>query len=102
MGTNFYVDSRDRRGWHLGKRSAGWPFLFHADNDWPEHQAVERLAEILNTDGMVIKDEYGRKIPRADFLVMVYRSYEDSQLAHPGAFTDGTIQKWQFIRGYFC
>lgn len=58
MGTNFYARVlEDGRELHLGKRSAGWQFHFHAQ---PEFGSFRELAGFLETRPVELFDEYGK------------------------------------------
>jgi len=101
MGTNYYVHSEYRDGWHLGKRSARWPFLFHAQNDWDMDNAAVRWLEVLATPGAVIKDEYDRELSFQEFMAMIIKTYEEyGDRKHSDAFESN--MSFQFIRGEFC
>jgi hypothetical protein len=97
MGTNFYVHvPGEREPWHLGKRSAGWPFLFHAESYWRESMAL-RLWLARAFSG-VVKDEYGRRMELADLYMQILDTMNDTNL-HPGAYVNAGFQ---FMTGEFC
>lgn len=56
MGTNFYAKTADGESIHLGKRSAGWRFGFHATDHFA---STRELAGWLENTPVTIKDEYG-------------------------------------------
>lgn len=75
MGTNYYVE-RVSFGYtwkeHVGKQSAGWPFLF------AEHEHATTAAQwatiITSPTTVDLLDEYGRVIHPHDFWTMVERN----------------------------
>lgn len=79
MGTNYYVHTpacekacehcSAPEQLHLGKSSAGWKFLFQAEEDWPREQAYSLWLERAQSGE--IKDEYGRTITLGDLLARV-------------------------------
>lgn len=103
MGTNYYVHSEYRDGWHLGKRSAGWPFLFHAQNNWDPRRFMESWLETLSVPGARIEDEYGREIGFSDFMLMIIDTYDKYEhQVHPRSVRDGRASRFQFMYGEFC
>lgn len=71
MGTNYYAHTAatDAEGLHIGKKSAGWDFLFHAI---PEQglTTVAAWRKLLAPAGAHITDEYGQRIAVGDFFDM--------------------------------
>lgn len=71
MGTNYYAhtSASDAEGLHIGKKSAGWDFLFHSI---PELglTTVAAWHKLLVQDGAYITDEYGQRIPVGEFFGM--------------------------------
>ncbi len=75
MGTNFYIHKeackackREDEGIHLGKSSFGWSFALQA-NDFKWYKNWAEMKEWLK--GKVIKNEYGEKISRKEFIEWV-------------------------------
>ena len=72
MGTNYYIDNlvdpyEDGGKWHIGKKSAGWDFIW-AD---PPHDriAMRWLRYAATMDHLLVVDEYGRGYGRlVDFV----------------------------------
>lgn len=70
MGTNYYAHTADHAdGVHVGKKSAGWDFLFHAI---PEQglTTVAAWRELLAETGAHITDEYGQSVAIEEFFEM--------------------------------
>lgn len=62
MGTNYYLETHGRydgETFHLGKRSAGWRFAFHAHPG--RFTTFRELAGFLENTPASIVDEYGRE-----------------------------------------
>lgn len=97
MGTNFYVHiPGEDEPWHLGKRSAGWPFLLHAEVYWDKSLALRTwMARALSGQ---IKDEYGRLIEFGDLFFQILEQQRYAT-RHPGSFYDEGLQ---FIAEEFC
>lgn len=53
---------------HLGKRSAGWKFLWNVNNFEYFKPDKKSLLEFLNTPNSIIVDEYGREYSVERFL----------------------------------
>ena len=80
MGTNFYARpfpcehcGRSEIEYHIGKRSAGWPFAwrgYRLTEDDIQIQSVRGWATFLDESNAVIVDEYGLQYPRDDFMKM--------------------------------
>lgn len=97
MGTNFYVHNPAlREPFHLGKRSAGWPFLLHAEPWWDRRLAL-RSWTCQALSGRIM-DEYEKPI---SFHVLFFDIMERQRhpRLHPDAFLDNGLQ---FIPGEFC
>jgi hypothetical protein len=83
MGTNFYVYIKspcptcqhidDDNRIHLGKRSAGWVFLFRTQ--MYALPGVKGLTDFLV--GKIVYDEYGDQMSGAEFLAMALKTYEN-------------------------
>lgn len=76
MGMNYYIHSVDdfSRAYHIGKRSAGWRFLFRA---WPGPRGITSkrdwftfLCTYVATDWRIY-DEAGGEVPLLEFLQCV-------------------------------
>lgn len=76
MGTNYYaIDSGDvlpavgDPGLHIGKKSAGWNFLFrsHPDRDLI---SVAKWRAYAEAPGRQVMDEYGVVVDVAEFFAM--------------------------------
>jgi hypothetical protein len=78
MGTNYYLRtdvcahcSRERERIHVGKSSAGWPFLFRGYRKWPPdgvpHPITSAkewrdfIARAIKFDNAKLFDEYGKE-----------------------------------------
>jgi len=86
MGTNFYRVKSEKKT-HLGKRSAGWKFLWNFHND----KYYSNKEELLNfiRSGKVI-DEYGKKHDTEEFLKMALEWGEpDGQVSNDDIIKDG-------------
>ena len=64
---------------HLGKRSAGWKFLwnpnvFKIKNRWRYTYPLTKqgITDFLNQEGMVITDDYGKTYEPDEFLAMAF------------------------------
>lgn len=75
MGTNYYVIENYcphcNRGdivYHLGKQSAGWKFLFHAQDNI---NSFDEWINFIKSRNLKIQDEYKRTINIAEFVSMV-------------------------------
>lgn len=97
MGTNYDVKTWFYpEGWHLGKQSAGWPFIFHADEEWSSGETLG--CWLARAASGPIVDEYGREIGFAALMRMIFDSYDNSQRKHPDAFEESG---YQFLHGEF-
>ena len=71
MGTNYYAhtSASDTEGLHIGKKSAGWDFLFHAI---PEKglTTVAAWRKLLAKAGAYVTDEYGQRLSVGEFFEM--------------------------------
>lgn len=98
MGTNYYLHcptcptcGRKSDPVHIGKQSAGWPFIFRAYFDWGDESycTPDPLQGSINSWEMwqanlefiadhpkfgVIRNEYGATIDPTEFVQMVLRS----------------------------
>ena len=68
MGTNFYAHTETGEVHHLGKRSAGWRFLFRAHPD--QFDSLATLTGWLENTPADIRSEYGDKLNPIEFLTM--------------------------------
>lgn len=81
MGTNYYAKipniPANAEGLHIGKKSMGWDFLFHAI---PELGLTSAAAwtTFLNGEGVVIVNEYGVEWFASELLSMATRRPEDA------------------------
>ena len=67
MSTNYYCDTEESQ-LHLGKRSAGWRFTFHAE---PGHfTSFDELVGFLENTPCEISDEYGSAVDPVEFIQM--------------------------------
>lgn len=81
MGTNYSVEIGALDPVHLGKKSAGWSFLFRGQKQWEQGHAFSNWI-MLATMGP-ITDEYGRTVELIDLLEIIIRArdarkHEDS------------------------
>ena len=79
MGTNYFsVDETNNITLHIGKKSAGWQFIFHAHpsmnlfsyEDWSEYLTSDDTPQI-------IENEYGERIEAPQFLDLVVKSRKE-------------------------
>jgi hypothetical protein len=87
MGTNYYLRTdvcthcnRERERIHIGKSSAGWPFLFRGYRRWPPdgvphpltsaYEWREFIASALTAGGRLI-DEYGQDCSEPDLWSLI-------------------------------
>ncbi len=94
MGTNFYATvTGEAQDAHLGKRSGGWPFLFHAE---PGRFATfaELVGWFETTPGVEVHDEYGRRHDPVEFVRMARRWGADSTRRHHADYTDDDGHQW--------
>lgn len=100
MGTNYYAVAPGRVALiHLGKMSAGWPFLFRCHKEWTNREAMEEW--IATAQSYTIEDEYGREISFKDLMSRITTSLDEhSDRQHE--YADFAIVRWQFARGDFC
>lgn len=98
MGTNFYAHPAPEAEIHLGKHSAGWPFLFRAPDRWPDKDAF--VGWVATACSYPIQDEYGHEISFNELLESIMNSYNAYVgKRQPGAFLCGGFQ---FMREDFC
>jgi hypothetical protein len=78
VSTNFEMyDGKREEIRHLGQRAGGWRFLFRA---WPDLGITDTQAWLKQLDDAEwIKDEYGRKYTRDEFLEAVEACEQGSQ-----------------------
>ena len=113
MSTNFYVytgqptcehcgrPDPDANEFHLGKRSAGWRFLYHAESGWPIEDAYRLWLDTLRRGE--IRDEYGRVYTTEEMLEVIadlagnepHDVHERDRMSRDSAGRD-----WSFR--YFC
>lgn len=67
MSTNYYAHLPNGDEIHLGKRSAGWRFAFHATEHFG---TVRELTGWLENTPCVIRDEYSDPIGPVEFMAM--------------------------------
>lgn len=94
MSTNFYLQSTDGNGEHIGKRSGGWTFMFCGQN----HKDLQGWRRRLDAMGAreSIQDEYGETYTATQFwaeveATKIWRSAKVDAQAYP----DGTGRKWE-------
>lgn len=80
MGTNFYVDAdstcnnpEHAEVLHIGKRSGGWKFGFHAI---PERGLTSWAAWQQFLAGRTIRDEYGEEMSLVTFAAKVEATHQ--------------------------
>lgn len=121
MGTNYYLHTdvcehckRSENVIHVGKSSAGWPFLFRGYRKWPPDglphpitSATEWRAFIASAieQKAKLRDEYGKEQDIADFWKFVER--KRGETAGPNAsrtYSHGDREsEWYDAEGYrFC
>ena len=121
MGTNYYLHTdecphckRPRDRVHIGKSSAGWPFLFRGYRQWPPDGVPapitrmtdwrELLSRETDANG-VIMDEHGGSMGLLEFFDMV--RHKQGQTAGPDSCTNYKFgahkSEWYDEDGYrFC
>lgn len=79
MGTNYYVKEpkceccgHKKKELHIGKKSAGWSFLFHATEELTSWESWY----FFLIDKQIV-DEYGRAVSLEDFSAMVRSTAND-------------------------
>jgi len=100
MGTNYYLKSKapcpacghEIKPMHIGKSSAGWVFSLHAI---PE-KGINGLADWQRewaAEGMVIEDEYGRRVsPDAMLATITQRQWNGNAARHGWPLAFGIIE----------
>lgn len=80
---------------HLGKSSAGYPFLFN-HNNWEYYESAQELLKII--DNYEITDEYGRKLSAEGFkeLIEATKEYMNENYTKP-AFSAYCIMKDGYV-----
>lgn len=121
MGTNYYLRTdvcqhckRAEHAIHVGKSSAGWPFLFRGYRRWPPDgvphpitsaKEWEKFIRRAVEDGAELYDEYGQEQDVAEFWEFV--ASKKSETAGPAACIGyrhgGHDSEWYDEEGYrFC
>lgn len=120
MGTNYYLRTdicphckRAKESIHIGKSSAGWPFLFRGYREFPPDgvpvpitSALEwrQVIEIAVANGGELYNEYGEKQDVSEFWGFVDSKRTDTRGldAYRPAFSNSE-REWQDAEGYrFC
>lgn len=80
MGCNYYAimpgcgkaceHCAEAREIHLGKSSAGWVFLFRAQENWSDTAALDEWLGILDKSES-IRDEYGATVTKEDLFCKI-------------------------------
>lgn len=100
MGTNYYAVAPSKVMIHLGKQSAGWPFLFRAHEGWREHEAWKEW--VATASSYRLEDEYGRDITLAELIqIAISSTVAHHGRLHPDAFRPDEFSMLQFMRGDF-
>lgn len=100
MGTNYYAVPAPGVKIHLGKQSAGWPFLFRA-YDWPDAEAWEQWFATASSYRLV--NEYGDEIDLSQLVLLAVTSTVlHHEREHLGAFRPDPQSMLQFDRRNFC
>lgn len=120
MGTNYYLRTdvcercnRCREKIHIGKSSAGWPFLFRGYRAWPlegvphpitSAQHWRELIEIFTMSGSRITDEHGRDMPPEAFWAFVREKQTETKGPLNSAYRHGgRASEWFDDEGFrFC
>lgn len=113
MGTNYFL-ARNRASvlepMHIGKSSAGWPFLFHAiDSGWENpfteepiqtfNQWKSAIEKAVGSGEAVILDEYDEIVSPEDFYAMVERK---QKIENKDSFSHASsIDGYRFSHGWF-
>ncbi len=77
MGTNYYTrynicESCGRYDeFHIGKSSAGWTFIFQAQEDEINIKSYKEWVKFLSNKGIKIFNEYNRKISLKKFKELI-------------------------------
>ena len=93
MGTNYYAVRKRpsvESPIHIGKSSAGWLFLFHANKLWSNYDEVKEWLKqhTVNNKEYVILDEYDEEVPFEEFINMVEEKQNDKWcIDNPDNFT---------------
>lgn len=69
MSTNYYVHTADGQEIHLGKRAAGWPFMFRG---YPERGVMDYASWRAQFELGEIRDEYGRVLTPDEMEAVVF------------------------------
>lgn len=103
MSTNFYLHrdfckccGKPKEILHIGKRSAGWKFLFEYRNELREYRDLDSFL-----DTGVIYNEYDRQLSKQDFLSIIesFQNYKPRDLQYnPEIF----ISKYNDEEYEFC
>ena len=100
MGTNYYLRKpqckkcgRGNEEIHLGKKSAGWKFLFHKTN---EIKDFDSFCEYIKTGE--IYDEYDRKISVENLLDIIENSKNEKSHIPDSEIING----YDFLDCDFC
>lgn len=105
MGTNYYVHAEPLRpsepdaGFHLGKSSAGWQFLF-ADCPALGVSTYAGWREILSRPGVVLRNEYGDEITMEQ-LDDIVQSKRVDNAGTTGERTDPEGYRFSTAREFF-
>lgn len=69
-------DLKNQSEIHIGKRSAGWKFLF-AENPRYYEETKESILKFLHSPGYILKTEYGEKINPDEFWDEYVEAFKD-------------------------
>lgn len=101
MGTNYYAVAPSKVMIHLGKQSAGWPFLFRAHEGWSDEEAWKEW--VATASSYRLEDEYGREITLAELIqIAITSTVRLYDREHPDAFRPEPFSMLQFMHGEFC
>ena len=118
MGTNYYLHTdvcphcnRERERIHVGKSSAGWPFLFRGYRSWPPDGVPHPITSALEwrqfieqsvAQGAGLFDEYGERQDVAEFWGFVQGKLGETRGpdATPGYWHGARESEWTDSEGY--
>lgn len=101
MGTNYYAIAPGNIEIHLGKQSAGWPFLFRAHDEWRDADCWHQWVDIASR--LPLRDEYGDDVSLADLIkIAITSTIQHHTREHSDALRPEPFSILQFMRGDFC
>ena len=98
------VDAKEKHCIHLGKRSAGWKFLFNANNEKYYECSRKGINNFVKKNKAIIKDEYGSTYSLEEFweevksfdkgidAIEYYKQYPEDRYYHTGYH--GNLEKY--------